>query len=201
VYSEVEGLSVLLGFKTANAGCCKVRAGAGVGLRGGSRRMPAGAGTRRCGGRHPPLGVSLPCGTKHTGLSVQQPFAAAPDYAAPLSPLGTGGPAPRVGLLGLPGNTVCQGPSGGLDSSNSGSGTAAEGGMSVITHGAGQATGVWRVGAAAGVADALAAPLRQGQAATPRDQPPPAAGLCMYNMYWLVAACNGLRTHPGFYMQ
>lgn len=36
VYPEVEGLSVLLGFKTQNAGCCKVRAlsgpdGSGVG--------------------------------------------------------------------------------------------------------------------------------------------------------------------------
>jgi hypothetical protein len=27
VYPEVEGLSVLLGFKTANAGCCKVSRG------------------------------------------------------------------------------------------------------------------------------------------------------------------------------
>ena len=25
VYPEVEGLSVLMGYKTANAGCCKVR--------------------------------------------------------------------------------------------------------------------------------------------------------------------------------
>lgn len=29
VYPEVEGLSVLLGFKTQNAGCCKVSALAG----------------------------------------------------------------------------------------------------------------------------------------------------------------------------
>lgn len=31
VYSEVEGLSLLLGYKTANAGCCKVRLPLGLG--------------------------------------------------------------------------------------------------------------------------------------------------------------------------
>jgi hypothetical protein len=76
VYGEVEALSVLLGYKTANAGCCKVGCGAGPG-QAACTRVPA---QRHAGSSLPPAAACT------AGAGGALPFCAGPPAASPSPP-------------------------------------------------------------------------------------------------------------------